>query len=436
VRTSVLIALLLGWHPVLFAQSSPSSAPESSQALIHPIETSPVIGALKKHLEAGDVRAVDDFWRGADRSGTPFIERVSGDDQNVIVTFVWRGDRETRSVGLLAPLANAPGLPCLPLKRLLDTNVWYGSWEVRNDLRFTYRFSPNVKPGANPQQFATPDPSNRREMVIPFEGGNIPNTELSIASMPNAPIERWIEKQLNEAEGRLVLHKLNSKILASERTIWVYIPPGYYEKRPAPYRLLLLFDGFSYQHWIPAPTILDNLVHAQEIPPMVAVLIDNPPGTRSSDLEYNPKFVDFLADELVPWLREHYEVTRDPQKTIIRGYSDGGAAAAFAAMRRPDLFGSVLSESGSFWEGHDTAKWEFLATQYEASPRRAIRFFIDAGLLENVSKDGPSLLAANRHFVEVLRRKKYPVIYEEFGGTHEPVHWRDTLPDGLMSLAK
>jgi enterochelin esterase-like enzyme len=143
-----------------------------------------------------------------------------------------------------------------------------------------------------------------------------------------------------------------------------------------------------------------------------------------------------LADELVPWLREHYEVTRNPQKTIIGGYSNGGAAAAFAAMRRPDLFGNVFSESGSFWEGHDTAKWEFLATQYDASPRRAIRFFIDAGLLENVSKDGPSLLAANRHFVEVLRRKKYPVTYEEFGGRHGPVHWRDTLPDRLMLLAK
>lgn len=51
-------------------------------------------------------------------------------------------------------------------------------------------------------------------------------------------------------------------------------------------------------------------------------------------------------------------------------------------------------------------------------------------------KEGPSLLAANRHFVEVLRRKNYPVTYEEFGGTHEPVHWRDTLPDGLMLLAK
>jgi enterochelin esterase-like enzyme len=115
--------------------------------------------------------------------------------------------------------------------------------------------------------------------------------------------------------------------------------------------MLVLFDGFSYQHWIPAATILDILLHAHRIPPIVAVLIDNPPESRGLDLEYNPTFVNFLADELLPWLRGRWNVTHDPQKTIIGGYSMGGAAAAFAAMRRPDLFGDVLSQSGSFLGG-------------------------------------------------------------------------------------
>lgn len=429
------IGLLLGSHPVLLGQAPANSAPDSSQVVIKRIETSRVIGALKKRLAAGD-RALDDFWSETDVSGAPFIERAGDDGHTVIVTFAWHGNRETQSVGLLAPLANAPGLPYLPLERLLDTNVWYRSWEIRDDLRFTYRFAPNVTPGANPQKFAVVDPLNPHKMTIPFEGSGLPATELSIASMPSAPPEQWITKQPTAPEGPVVSHTINSHILSGERRIWVYRPPGYQKKVSAPYPLLLLFDGFSYQQWIPAPTILDNLVHAQKIPPMIAVLIDNPPGIRSSDLEYNPKFIDFLADELLPWLREHYEVTREAQKTIIGGYSDGGAAAAFAAMSRPDLFGNVLSQSGSFWRGHSTVKSEFLTAQYESRRKLPIRFFIDAGLLESSAKDGPSLLAANRHLVEVLRRKNYPVIYEEVGGTHEPVHWRDTLPDALISLTK
>jgi enterochelin esterase-like enzyme len=65
-----------------------------------------------------------------------------------------------------------------------------------------------------------------------------------------------------------------------------------------------------------------------------------------------------------------------------------------------------------------------------------VRFFIEAGLLEDVSNGEPTLLAANRRLVKILERKGYRVSYEEVGGTHEPVHWRGTLPEALMVLTK
>ena len=39
-----------------------------------PIENSRRIVALKEHLEAGDPRAMDEFWREVARSGTPLSE--------------------------------------------------------------------------------------------------------------------------------------------------------------------------------------------------------------------------------------------------------------------------------------------------------------------------------------------------------------------------
>jgi enterochelin esterase-like enzyme len=96
----------------------------------------------------------------------------------------------------------------------------------------------------------------------------------------------------------------------------------------------------------------------------------------------------------------------------------------------------VQLEGVRTWEGRNDVKWEWLANQYEANQRLTLRFFVEAGLLEDVSRDGPTLLAANRRFVEILKNKEYPVIYEEVGGTHEPVHWRDTLAPGLISLTK
>ncbi len=75
------------------------------------------------------------------------------------------------------------------------------------------------------------------------------------------------------------------------------------------------------------------------------------------------------------------------------------------------------------------------STAYRKNPKLPVKFFIEAGLLENISREGPTLLAANRHFVAILKGKGYAVTYKEVGGSHEPVHWRGELADGLMALA-
>src|SRR5262252_6938454 len=106
----------------------------------------------------------------------------------------------------------------------------------------------------------------------------------------------------------------------------------------------------------------------------------------------------------------------------------GGSAAAFVPMHRPDLYGNVLSQSGAFADGNGgDVRWEWLASRYKASPKLSLRFFIEEGLLEDVSRDGPTGLVANRRFVKVLKSKGYAVTYQEVGGSHEPVHWRGAL---------
>jgi enterochelin esterase-like enzyme len=434
-RNSLGFAAIVVLHLALAAGAAVAT-PASGGWPIRPIEISPRMAALKQQIEWGDLQATDAFWQEALRAGTPLIEPAKDKPGEVIVTFVWRGDGNTRNVALLAPLTDFPGVPTLRLKRLLNTNLWYGCWQMRDDFRFSYQFAPGAKPGEKARAQATVDPLNPHKMEVSFEGREIPTTQFSIASMPHAADERWIVKRAGVPMGKVQEYTVKSDQLASERKLWVYTPPYYSDKEPGGYGLLVLFDGFSYLHWIPAPTILDNLIHAGKMPPVIAVLVDNPPRTRISDLVYNAAFVEFLGKEVVPWIHGRWNVTRDPQKTIVGGYSAGGAAAAFVAMQRPDLFGKVLSQSGAFWQGHKDVKWEWLTAQYEASPKLPLRFFLEAGLLEDVGKDGPTLLATNRHLVKTLKTKGYAVIYNEVGGTHEPVHWRGTFAVALMSLTK
>ena len=425
-------ALLITWsaNPEIQAQTV------DARPNFRPVLTSPRILKLKKRLEAGERGALEEFWQESARNGTPLVEPARDRPGEVIVTFVWRAKAGTQDVELMAPLATKPGMPLFQLRRLLNSDLWYKSWQMRDDLRFTYRFAVNLSAGDNgkPQE-PTIDPLNSRRTKLWLNEKDPPG-DISIAAMPRAQEPTWITKDPYAPEGKLERHAFKSSILHNERGISIYTPPGYNPNPKNEYRLLVLFDGFDYQHSIPTPTILDNLIYTGKLPPTVAVLIDNPREFRISELRYNAAFVDFVSKEVLPWVHKRWNVTRDPSKSTVGGLSLGGSASGFIAMRRPDLFGNVISQSGSYWCCNEGAlSWEWLAAAYRAKPKLPIKFFIEAGLLENITREGPTLLEANRHFAAMLKSKGYTVTYKEVGGSHEPVHWRGELAEGLMTLA-
>jgi enterochelin esterase family protein len=167
---------------------------------------------------------------------------------------------------------------------------------------------------------------------------------------------------------------------------------------------------------------------------------------RATELPCNPKFADFLATELVPWLRQHYNVTADPRSVTIGGSSYGGLAATYAAYRHPETFGNVLSQSGSYWWTPPTDSTKpgsfdpnrdpsYVANLFVESPKLPVRFYLDAGSMElDLSGRGGSILVPNRHLRDVLRAKGYEVFFQEFIGGHDYVSWRETLADGLILL--
>lgn len=241
--------------------------------------------------------------------------------------------------------------------------------------------------------------------------------------------------------------------------MWVYTPANYGDNRERP-RLLIATDGMTYVGPIQATTTLDNLIAAQRIPPAVVVFLGNAPVIpsplggrlpRSIELSCNDTFVKALANELLPWVRSNYRVADRASETIIAGFSLGGVNAAFSALRKPALFGNVLSQSGAFWwrpPGEQESDW--LAKQFAAAPRSNVKFYMDVGLLEAESTDGapldwltrpdqpipygPSMLLANRHMRDILQLKGYQAHYAEFSGGHNALSWRGTFADALLAL--
>jgi enterochelin esterase-like enzyme len=412
---------------------------------------SPRMQILKEALERADAGVLESFWDEMRECGTPLIEPIEGDDESSLVTFVWRATDPVLGVGVVSLIS---GLRENHLTRLLDSDVWYRSWPVANDVRATYQFFPRTgapaeENGGALAHFAdyVHDPLNPKTYVFEKDEEDPDGFELtrSVIEMPNVAPQPLNDRKDGVPAGTVEMRRLKSEILENERRVWVYTPAGYDPDRWEPYDVFVLFDGTGFVKMSPLPTILDNLIASGAIPPLVAIMPCSISQTaRFKELLLHDPFSEFLAKELMPWARETYHLTDHPSRVVAGGASAGGLAAAHAAFGHPELFGNVLSLSGAFpfspgmlspgWKGEH----EWLTRQIAASETKPIRFHLSAGTLEtNSLRDlggGPNLVLANRHLRTVLEAKGYSVWLHEFAGGHDMISWQGVIPEGLQTL--
>jgi enterochelin esterase-like enzyme len=408
---------------------------------------SPRIDALRKQVASGKADIIV-FWKQVTAEGTPLVESIEKDPQHQLVTFLWRGTSETRNVFPIGSFKIGGRYPLdYVFHQIPLTDVWYLTVRLPTGARFTYGLSQNdplVFNGFQPERFATTqvDPLN------PQRWGCAPDATRydcqSMAEITSAVPQPWIVKNPNVAAGTIEKQKIHSELLKNEHDLSIYLPAGY-KANAAPYDLIVIFDESAYLSKIPTPIILDNLVAAKKIPAAVAVLIANPSqATRNEELSPNPKFADFLAKELIPWIRTHYNITNDPGKTVVAGSSLGGLAAAYAGYKHPEVFTNVLCQSGSFWWAPDHSgaipdgvitETGWMAKQFIVSSKLPLKFYIDAGSFEFDSNGtGGGILETSRNMRDVLLAKGYDVHYQQFVGGHDYLSWRGTFADGLMDL--
>jgi enterochelin esterase-like enzyme len=399
---------------------------------------SPRLRALAERLRAGDGNALAVFW--GELAGTaPLVELLPADAEHRLVTFVWRHSDDVERVGLDGNLPYPPWGD-RSLVRLPGSDVWYRSLRVPSNTRTTYMFdvfrSFNAPAGGEaksgrpvPFIISVHDPRNPRV----FNDNSV--LDLRIPAPTSYTTER-----AGVPKGKTGRENIRSKALAEDRAVTVYTPPGF-GTSGEPYPVVVLFDGAVYgggrRTHVPTPTILDNLISERRIPPVVGVLVHA--RAREPELGGSAEFIQFLAEELMPLVRRRYQGAGDPAHVVIGGSSLGGAAAAYAALERPDVFGNVLSQSGAFWlprDVRDPVRQEFipprtwLIDEYIERPRVPVRFWMEVSPFESPAK----MLGPNRQLRDVLRAKGYVVTYREFPSGHDYLHWRDSLADGLISL--
>ena len=143
------------------------------------------------------------------------------------------------------------------------------------------------------------------------------------------------------SDGQLRRHeKFRSKFLRNQRSLVVYLPPGYDEQPQRRFPVLYLHDGQNLfdgstsfiqgQDWHVGPTA-DAEIHAGRVEPLVIVGIYNTGKARIR--EYTPtraprlgggsadRYGKFLLEEVTPFLHREYRVEGGPGRAGIGGSS-------------------------------------------------------------------------------------------------------------------
>ena len=246
----------------------------------------------------------------------------------------------------------------------------------------------------------------------------------------------WIESKSPMAETELVLSHFQSKLLNNTRKVALYRHPK--AKSNAP--LLIFFDGDAYTSKVPSPYIIEQLVNRGLMPAVNAAFIYNPSrSARGKELPANPLFAKAMAEEFHPWLLQQGLRPEAKNMTLI-GSSYGGLASLYIAFSYPELFGKVLSQSGSFWwsprqgsKAETEPQW--LTRHIAERPRQDIQIYLNAGVFET-GYFTIDILESNRHLRDVLTAKNYSFDYSEFSGGHDYFAWRNELSKGLITLFK
>ena len=162
--------------------------------------------------------------------------------------------------------------------------------------------------------------------------------------------------------------KFRSKFLRNQRSLVVYLPPGYNEQQQRRFPVLYLHDGQNLfdgstsfiqgQDWHVGHTT-DAEIQAGRVEPLIIVGIYNTGKARIQ--EYTPtrvprlgggradRYGKFLLEEVHPFMNREYRLEGGPDRTGIGGSSLGGLVSLYLGLSRPDVFGKIAALSPSVW---------------------------------------------------------------------------------------
>jgi enterochelin esterase-like enzyme len=301
-------------------------------------------------------------------------------------------------------------------------------------------------------------------------------TNQGVQTLPNVPaFAGGSSKQFDGALGLLVNRgeaaqtgylfqtTVTGKLSHIKRTVYVYLPPQYFQKAYAHYKFpaieLLHGSPGAPNDWINVmnviPTFTD-LIASHQADPAVLVVPDSDGGPRYSLQCLNAvngiQDGTFVAEDVPNYIASHVRVQEPGKAWGISGYSEGGFCSANIALQNPTRYGFAGVLSGYFAPSLNQAPIDNKpgnfphridpfegnrALRLKNTPQKYIQalsagthipeFWLAAGHL-----DSPDVVAAENFRQLLLLRQ--PVIPLDIvaNGSHDATVWRSAVRPMLI----
>jgi len=333
------------------------------------------------------------------------------------VTFVYRGEADEVLLRRWVYGLSATQ----PFQRLWETDLWAVTMELPEKSRIEYKFE--VIRGGHRELIV--DPLNPVLAHDPF-GAN------SVCQGYRYQRPEWTLHDPDARKGHIDQFQLKSRVFREGRPVGLYVPARF--RRTRKYPVLIVHDGDDYLNFSDLTTVLDNLIHRHEIPPLVVALTQSP--NRLKEYAGDERQATFLTKELLPVLNGKLPLIDQPRARGIMGASFGAVSSLHTAWTYPGVYDRLLLQSGSFAFSDigphqrgpvfdPVVKFVNAFRNEPNSPAQMI--YISCGVYE-------SLIYENRSLIPLLQAHGMQVRYEEVWDAHNWENWRDRLRNALSWL--
>ncbi|MEP1564795.1 alpha/beta hydrolase, partial [Ekhidna sp.] len=194
------------------------------------------------------------------------------------------------------------------------------------------------------------------------------------------------------------------------RKIRVYLPPNYSSSEKS-FPVLYMHDGqnlfddkTSYVGEWGVDEALNQL-HNQNKLSLIVVGVDNGQAQRMNELSpwqnnkygvaEGEQYMQFIVEQVKPYIDSHYRTLADQQNTAIMGSSMGGLISHYAILKYRNTFSKAGIFSPSFWYSEQVYKF----TEQNAPDEKARLFYLMGG------NEGSDSVANMEKMVHQIKRQ-------------------------------